>query len=217
MKNIIPLLFASSALLSSLASAAVVNFQNLNTAGDNGYGLFDESNTRLSTDLTENVRVGFFDLTNTEINNLWGSGDLTSLDAAFVDFGLSGMSIADGLFQDVANAAITGSSNFINQKITLFVSTSSNFVDENEEYFIFQFDNTFQSDDSGLFTTGVILGEDLGTLLVGDDNNPNATFDYGGGSALQGYNTASVVPEPSAFAAIAGILALGWVMVRRRA
>jgi len=80
---------------------------------------------------------------------------------------------------------------------------------------------------------GIILYESsTATALAGDtfrvytnagwDVGADGAFDftndfttYSGAPAFTG--TVTAVPEPSVFAALAGLLALGWVMVRRRA
>jgi hypothetical protein len=68
-------------------------------------------------------------------------------------------------------------------------------------------------------------GDTYGILAGGNwqlDGNNSGIFSYGAGPTdLNQFGTAngaefSVVPEPSTYAALAGLLALGYVMVRRR-
>lgn len=197
----------------TISCAASISFQNLNTAGDNGYGLFDSGGTRLPTALSANVRIGSFSVSNTDVTNFWNSGDVAGLDSAFDEFGSAGISIADGLFQDSASNTISSGSTFDGQNITFFISSADDFTSTSNEYLIFVSDTLFGNDDSGLFTASVNLGEVPGSLLVGSRDN---SFDFGGGSSLLGFNTAAVVPEPSTFALIAGCFGLALAMVRRR-
>jgi len=201
--------------LSAVAGvAATVSFQNLDTSGDNAHGLFDEGGALLPLSLTSNVQIGAFSVSGSSVQSLWDSGDLAGLNSAFSQFGVTGISIEDGIFQDSASTTISAGSFFDGKNITFFISNSDDFSSTANQFLIFVTDQTFGNDDSGLFTTGINLGEVSGNLLVGEQGNFSS--DFGGGTALPGFNTVSVVPEPSAYAAIAGILALSWVMIRRR-
>ncbi len=72
---------------------------------------------------------------------------------------------------------------------------------------------------------GTIAGDSIGLLasnvVVGGLTQTNlgfgSQFDVIAGSSASGLTMLTTVPEPSAYAALAGILALGCVMLRRRA
>ena len=89
-------------------------------------------------------------------------------------------------------------------------------VEANDTYYVVAFGT--QSGDGITLTNG----DTFGILSGADwqlDANDASSFDYG--TDMQQFTTFNgaqftVVPEPSAFAAIAGVMALGFVMVRRR-
>lgn len=69
-----------------------------------------------------------------------------------------------------------------------------------------------------VFPTYAAVDTDGATVFSLQDANTQVLLSSGSFSSFGGsFTMISTVPEPSAFAAIAGFLALGWVMVRRRA
>ena len=71
--------------------------------------------------------------------------------------------------------------------------------------------STSDGDNVGLLASNVVVGG-LGQTNLGTDQ-----FDVIAGSSTNGLTMITTVPEPSAYAAIAGLLALGCLMFRRRA
>jgi len=221
MKKISKSLAISIALVASsspLLSASVA-IQNLNEAETDGYALFDSEGNLLPSSLDGNIRIGFFnDAFNA--NSAWTAGDLAALNANFNQFGSAFGIFAgfDGAFQDGATST---DSAFSSQEIVLWVSNSESFTDSSSEHLIVAFDSIVFPADEINGSESVILGIDPSSFigsgggLAGEFGNYSHDFGLGSGS-LPGFNTVSVVPEPSTYAAIAGILALSWVMIRRR-
>ena len=71
--------------------------------------------------------------------------------------------------------------------------------------------STSDGDNVGLLASNVVVGGLGQTNLLPD------SFDVIAGSSTNGLTMITTVPEPSAYAAIAGLLALGCLMFRRRA
>ena len=71
--------------------------------------------------------------------------------------------------------------------------------------------STSDGDNVGLLASNVVVGG-LGQTNLGPDQ-----FDVIAGSSTNGLTMITTVPEPSAYAVIAGLLALGCLMFRRRA
>ena len=71
--------------------------------------------------------------------------------------------------------------------------------------------STSDGDNVGLLASNVVVGG-LGQTNLGSDQ-----FDVIAGSSTNGLTMITTVPEPSAYAVIAGLLALGCLMFRRRA
>ena len=71
--------------------------------------------------------------------------------------------------------------------------------------------STSDGDNVGLLASNVVVGG-LGQTNLGPDQ-----FDVIAGSSTNGLTMLTTVPEPSAYAVIAGLLALGCLMSRRRA
>ena len=71
--------------------------------------------------------------------------------------------------------------------------------------------STSDGDNVGLLASNVVVGG-LGQTNLGPDQ-----FDVIAGSSTNGLTMLTTVPEPSAYAVIAGLLALGCLMFRRRA
>ncbi len=71
--------------------------------------------------------------------------------------------------------------------------------------------STSDGDNVGLLASNVVVGG-LGQTNLGFGSQ----FDVIAGSSINGLTMLTTVPEPSAYAALAGLLALGCVMLRRR-
>lgn len=201
------------------ADASSLSIQNLNLAEDAGYALFDSGGTLLPDTLTGGIRVGAFSA-GFDAAAAWESGDLAALDTSFSQYG-SAFGIFSGFDGGFQSAPTDSSASFSSQDITIWVSTSGNFTDINAEHLIYTFSAKDFPADEVNGSESVIFGVDSGSFIsgvspAGQFGNYSHNFGFGGGS-LDGFNTVSVVPEPSAYAAIAGFLALGWVMLHRRA
>lgn len=212
-------LFAFLFLSTLSLGASSLTVQNLNTAGDGAYGLFDDAGTLLPDTLTSSIRVGYFDdLSAASI--FWQAGDIASLDSSFNQYG-SAFGISSGFDGGFQGGPSDVDAQFSGQVVTIWISNSNSFTNESAgaEYLIYMFDSkTFPADNvNGL--DDIILGEDAGTFLsgsAGEFGNYSNDFDLGGNVALAGFNTVGIVPEPSTYAALSGLLALTWVMLRRR-
>jgi hypothetical protein len=60
------------------------------------------------------------------------------------------------------------------------------------------------------FTANILAGQSVDFVL---GNNGNG---FGGDESLISGTISSAIPEPSTYAALAGLAALGWVMLRKR-
>jgi len=196
------------------ASAGFLLVQNLTDDAEAVYGLADSSGTLLPGNLANNIRSGYFNVSDAEILDFWNAGDLDSLDASFVQFGpRTSMQDFDqdfdGIFQD---APFMDADAFDGQDIYLYISNASNFTDVGSEYLIYKFDGKFTEEP---FDGEFLLGTSAGSLLVGGFDN--FQFDYGlGGGSLPAFNTVAAVPEPEVFGFLLSVVTLGLVVVRRR-
>jgi hypothetical protein len=213
MKFFLPLLTAACSL-----SASTVSIQNLNSTETAGYALFDSSGSLLADSLTDNIRLGSF---NTSFNaaGAWDLGDLNALNLNFNQFG-STFGIFNGFNGGFQAALADVNNDFSSDTITLWVSSTNSFSDDNSEYLIFTFDSKVFPADAVNGSESLIFGVDSGVFLsatnpAGELGNFNHDFGFGGGS-LPGFNTVNVIPEPSTYAAILGLLALSFVATRRK-
>ena len=200
----------------SFLDAANVTIQNINDDGNAAYALFDESGALIDGATSNNIRIGYFS-GSFDPDLAWASGNLDSLNSNFVQFGTSsaGMAGINGVFQSEIVAA---SDSFSGEQITLWATNGAAFTDLSGQHLIYTFDTlTFQSDP---WVGQVLLGTNSGSFLnesgiaSGEFGNFSNDYDLGGGS-LSGFNTVSPVPEPSTYALFAGILSIGYVVVRR--
>lgn len=205
------LIVSSAFSLVLVSQAAVINLQNINTASDAAYGLFNSSGTLIPVATADNIRFGYFSVSDVVVLADWASGGLSDLDANFVDFGSpTSMSLADGVF---AGSPTAGSIPFTGQNMYIYASTGSNFTSASNQYLIYKFNAVFQTEP---WTGGqAFLGTDAGTLLVGGFGNFSHDYGLGGGS-LPGYNTVAVVPEPTTWALLAGSSTTLMIMRKRR-
>jgi len=192
-KLILSLIFAVAT-----ANAATITFTNIDSSFA-GTAIVDSAGSALG--LTSTAQVGYFsDETSAS------AGDFTS----WVGFGTgsfgAGYDIA-GLYNVEVSASTAGASSFIGQAITTFITNSAG-----TEYLVAKSNQTF-GQDNPLFTATYNLFSDSGTsYLFGGTAGPSV--DYGAGA--QASVATAAVPEPSTYATLAGLLALGFVMLRRR-
>ena len=183
------------------ANAATISFSNFDSGSFAGIAIVDSSGSALG--VTSTAQVGYF-----SDEASVSTGDFTS----WVGFGAAanfggGYDIA-GLYSADASASTAGASNFIGKAITTLITSASG-----TEYLVAKSNQTF-GQDNPLFTATYNLFSDSGTsYLFGGTAGPSV--DYGTG-AQASVATAAAVPEPSTYATLAGLLALGLVMLRRR-
>lgn len=200
MKNKLILLVTAAALAASSVQAASVSFSNFNSGTFAGLVIVDSSGTSLGN--TATAAVGFF---SDEVAA--AGGDFSSWtqlgDAA--NFGSAAVFSIAGLYSGAGNGAINIGDAFIGQNITTFITAGS-------EFLIAQSTATFAAD-APAFLEDMNIFSDVGTTyLFGGLAGP--LVDYGAGD--QASIATAAVPEPSTYAALAGLVALGAVMVRRR-
>jgi hypothetical protein len=210
-------LLTIAALLTAVSAHAVnLSVQNLNNAGNGAYGLFDNTGTLLSSSITGNLRVGAFN-SGFDAQSAWDSGDLASLNTNFNQFSTN-FSLNDfgggfnGLFQDALDQTV--SATLDEEAIVFWAYKGVSFTDVSSEHFIYTFNASFPVEPAGAPIT-LILGESAGSIIAGAQGNFSNDYGIGGGS-LPGFNTVNVVPEPSTYAALVGMLALGFATLRRR-
>ena len=194
-KLILSLIFAVAT-----ANAATISFSNFDSGSFAGLAIVDSAGTSLG--LSSTAQVGYF-----TDEAAVGGGDFTS----WVGFGAAanfgaGYDIA-GLYSADASASTAGASSFIGQAITTFITNAAG-----TEYLVAKSNQTF-GQDNPLFTATYNLLSDSGTsYLFGGTAGPSV--DYGTGA--QSSVATAAVPEPSTYATLAGLIALGFVMLRRR-
>lgn len=186
-------IFLAVTNISSHAGTLLIT--NLTMMAEAAFGLADQSGNLISGSVTNNVRAGYFSISDTEIIDLWNAGNITELNASFVQFGgFTSMQDFDqgynGLFQ---NSVVTFADPFEGKNIYLYISNVSNFTNAAGEYMIYKFAGTFTMDP---FHGEQLLGTSPGTLLVGGYNNFQFDYELGEG-LLPAFNTVAVVPEPS--------------------
>lgn len=204
------LILILSVAITSFANAGNVIVKNTNNADDAAYGIFDQGGTLLPLAGDATIRFGISSLTNSEITTAYASGDLTTIDSSFTNFGSTfGLVFADGVFQSDQNGITTS---FDGQSMVLWLSSELTFTSNSAQYLIYRFDENFGAEP---FSSSALLGTTSGTLLVGQFGNFSHDYGFGGGS-LPGFNTVSVVPEPGQAALVLAFSILGIVYFRRK-
>lgn len=201
MKN--KLICSLSLLVAISANAAQISFSNFNDGSFAGLAIVDSSDVAITSSGT--AAIGYFSDEAAAV-----AGDFSSWQqlgaaqnfAGAAAFGIAGLFGGEDAFGDI----LTGSS-FVGENITIFITNGTA-----DEWLVAKSSTTFALDNP-VFTATVNLFSDVGiTYLWG--GAAGADLDYGVG--LQSTVQTQAVPEPSAFAAMAGLMALGFVMVRRR-
>jgi hypothetical protein len=183
------------------ANAATISFSNFDSGSFAGLAIVDSSNNLLGTSST--AEVGFFSdeaaLAGADFSSWNSFGSVANFGAGY---DLSGVYTGD------ASSSTAGASAFIGQSITTFITSASG-----SEYLVAKSAQTF-GQDNPLFTATVNLYSDSDiTYLFGGIAGSAADYGVGPQSSIQ----TAAVPEPSAYALLGGLLALGCVMLRRRA
>jgi len=199
---------ATVALAGSL-SAANVTFSNFAPDFSALEAVTLESSGAVVADGTGTVSIGYFAVE----SDIASARNLAELDSAFTQFGAStsfggvGAFNIDGLFIGGADQPILSGSSFIGKNIYMYgKNTPTN------EAFVYKFTNTFEQDNP-LFADTVVLLDGASLLLGNAISSPTVDVGLGPDSHVQ----MVLVPEPSSAALLAGMLALGSVMLRRRA
>ena len=199
---------ATVALAGSL-SAANVTFSNFASDFSALEAVTLASSGAVVADGTGTVSIGYF----ADESAIASAGSLAALDSAFTQFGAStsfggaGAFNIGGLFIGGADQAILAGSSFIGENIYMYgKNTPTN------EAFVYKFTNTFEQDNP-LFADTVVMLDGASLLLGSAISSPTVDVGLGADSHVQMVS----VPEPSTAGLIAGLLALGSVMLRRRA
>ncbi len=198
--------------LLALTSAVTLNGQNVNFAIENNQlfladGSVAGRNADNTVDNRSNLTVwaGFAQgnaLTTFEsaLADYGTSSDAADLNTALDLITWSSVGLGSGLFINTRDFNLAGASGAFGDSALLLVTTASSF------------NNLSVSDEVGLLTSTTLVPE-LGTVTIGFETTSTWDTSYLGSlGSLQ----LQAVPEPSAYAAIAGLLALAWVAVRRR-
>ena len=198
-------------------NAASVIVTNTNSGADAAYGLFNQNGSLISESFSNNIRIGYFNSA-FDPDTAWSNGDIAQLDANFVQFGNT-FGMFNGFDGVIDGAAAADSTPFVGNQITLWATDGSSFTSQSGQHMIYSFDAlTFQAEP---WKDGqVLLGTDTGSFLnesgFASGDFGNFTYDSGlGGGTLPGFNTVLPVPEPSTYALLAGVLVLGFSVVRR--
>lgn len=165
------------------------------------------------------VGVGFFNISDAEIQQLFAIGDVASLSEAFVSHGVQptvafgGGGDLAGVFTAAFDEAVTGAPKAGSNVYVVIGQGDSLFG--GSELLVFK-SNTVFTVDTALIPTNVSanLRSTLGSVIVGSFGG---SFDAGVGLGAQPhFSTAQVIPEPSTVALLGlGALA-GFVAFRRR-
>ena len=183
------------------ANAATISFSNFDSGSFAGLAIVDSSNNMLGT--SSFAQVGFF-----SDEAQAATGDFTSWNPFGTAASFGGGYELPSIYGGDASSSTAGASAFIGQSITTLITSASG-----SEYLVAKSAQTF-GQDNPLYTATVNLYSDSDiTYLFG--GIAGSAVDYGTGpqSSIQ----TSAVPEPSAYALLGGLLALGCVMLRRRA
>ncbi|WP_269525561.1 PEP-CTERM sorting domain-containing protein [Coraliomargarita parva] len=215
MKKFFSVSLLTVALSFQSVSALNLNIQNISDSGDAAYGLFDSTGTLVDGSLTSNLRLGAFADTY-DAQAAWDSGNIADLDANFIEYEVFGMNDfgagIDGVFQ-TALTTLTSTAGVEGLTIVLWATDGGAFDSTSSEHLIYVFDTVFPDEPAA--PGDLLLGTSSGSILAGAFGNYSNDYGLGGG-ALDGFNTVGAVPEPSTYAALAGLLALAYVAIRRR-
>ena len=197
-------LLGASLLSATSMFSATISLSNTNVGAFDVYTPIINSSGALipygTTAASGTVEVGYF----TAADSVVEAGTFTS----FQSFGTSGTMDGagfdyDGLYTFNSSATIGSGSPFIGQSIYTFITVGS-------EYLVVKSGTTF-GEDAPNFSADIDIAAG-GTLLWGSFVTNGADI---GAGAVDAYKLAAV-PEPSAYALLGGLLALGCVMLRRR-
>jgi len=202
MKKLTSSLLSALLLSASSTFAASISFNNIASDFSTYMPIVDSSGAAISVN-SGNVSIGYFTGNDATISG----GDFSSF-SSFASGNMNGGGYNyDGMFSLTGSGSIATGSSFIGENIYSFITVGS-------EYLVVKSSTTFEIDNP-VFGPEITIGTSVpgNTLLWG--SVATAGGDIGGG-AVDAYQLVAV-PEPSAYAALAGLLALGCVLLRRRA
>jgi hypothetical protein len=163
---------------------------------------------------------------NFTVNTGWvydGATEITKVNSgdysAFGVFGdISGYDFTSGatLATDLAGAGLTLAANFSPPPIVFSSTYNSGSAGNAANLIIFNGADLASATSFGALTSSGYVTLGLGTTSVSFTSTDNWNTAYAGTLTGSDFTLASAVPEPSTFAALAGLCALGVVMVRRR-
>lgn len=208
MKKTIITLGVAGIMLSS--NAANITFSNLDTDGGN-FRPFADSSNNLIPNGGGFAAVGYFTLDDAAITGASSVGFLASDFQEFgsTTFGGSAAFNADGYFKAELFNGINSGDGFDGENIFAVIGNGTSLLGSTE-LSIVRSDTLFAFDDP-LFSYTFNLATESGTALLGQVGPTTSTA----AGSFPTFQTAAV-PEPSTYATIAGLLALSWVMTRRR-
>ena len=203
MKNKLITLFAVASIAVANVQGASVGFSNFDSANFNALVIADSSGSALG--LTSTAAIGYFSDASAA-----STGDFSSWNqlGSAANFGAG--NFIEGVYGGQGGGAILAGSAFIGQNITTFITSASG-----TEFLVAMSGLVFAADAPTFFADTNIFSDDGISYVFGGSEGPEINFGTGNQFSIK---TAAVVavPEPSTFAALAGLCALGAVMVRRR-
>jgi len=194
----------ASLIAVAASNAMTVSFSNSNGSFSNVLAVSTSSGATIA-DGSGLAAVGFF-----SDEAAVATGDFSS----WVQFG-TGSAMGDGAAGDapsvfIASESITVTSGdtFDGQSLFLYVSFNNEHLVAKSDSVTFTFDNPVSAGEIALQDGGF-------SYLYGGASGPDVDLS-GSGNFIVSSVQLQAVPEPSTFAALAGLCALGAVMVRRR-
>ncbi len=214
MKKTIRSIFVLSLLAGSTLSGASISFSNFDGGFVANLPVGDSGDSAIASGAGF-AAIGFFTLSDSAISDSYLS--LSSFQALKDDFNQFGTGISfggatafnlGGLYNGDASGSIAEHDAFDGQVIYTFIGNGADFA-SSTELSVVKSTKSFAYDNPTFVETVDISKE--GTALLGD----TGAFDIGGG-VVPTLLTVAAVPEPSTYAALAGLCALGAVTLRRR-
>ena len=206
MKKIYNYFVSALVFLSALGlKGAEVSLSNFDGGGSGALPIVDSTGTLLGSSST--AAIGFF--TDEAAVAL---GDFSSFNQFGGDLNFASVAAnnIEGLIAGDYSEDILSGSNFIGEEITLFVRNSTD-----SEWLVARTERVF-AEDAPIFSSSINLFNDSDiTYLFGGVPGPSIDYSAQGLTGLQSSISTSPVPEPSTYALFAGVLILGYSVIRR--
>jgi hypothetical protein len=207
--------------LSSLSAySATVAFTNFNLTNTGAHGVRDAMGVMVA-DSSFGGMIGYFTISDTQVQTHFANGNTTSLAAGFTQFGLNTFELNEefdpGVFNEDHSFDTRASQNTVGSRNIYAVFFKGSSLSTASELFVAKLSSTFGIDPelgAPQFTNVNMIPSSIVSTLVG---GAGASYDYGFGSGpLATYQLASVaaIPEPSrALLLLGGVVGL---FLRRR-